>query len=307
MTDRGLWPFVLARAACSNSRLNPDDWYPVSAPVAAARREAAAAIAYALRPVRDQRHEMERHTACGTFCLTRPRRSWWQPSRYLDRTASATGRLAVPWRAGRRSAAARAMFERVIGTRHPVWAAAAMAGLAGVLKRRDDPEGAEALYREAIEAGDADWTAHASCLPGDLLEGKGDVAGAKAAWQRAIDSRNPELAGSAFISLVNLLAHQEDADGLRAAHLKGAALDNPDTLYALLQVGQLLEAQGHADGAHAAWQQAIDAGCEDADYWRERMSPAPEQEPEEAHRQADLEEVAEKEAEAVPWDRPAGS
>jgi hypothetical protein len=27
----------------------------------------------------------------------------------------------------------------------------------------------------------------------------------------------------------------------------------------------------------------------------------------EAHRQADLEEVAEKEAEAVPWDRPAGS
>ncbi len=27
----------------------------------------------------------------------------------------------------------------------------------------------------------------------------------------------------------------------------------------------------------------------------------------EAHRRADLEEVAEKEAEAVPWDRPAGS
>ena len=27
----------------------------------------------------------------------------------------------------------------------------------------------------------------------------------------------------------------------------------------------------------------------------------------EAHRHADLEEVAEKEAEAVPWDRPAGS
>ena len=45
MTGRGLWPFVLARAACSNSQLNPDDWYPVSVPVAAARREAAAAIA----------------------------------------------------------------------------------------------------------------------------------------------------------------------------------------------------------------------------------------------------------------------
>jgi hypothetical protein len=180
----------------------------------------------------------------------------------------------------RDAAAARAMFERVIDTRHPVWAAAAMVGLAGMLKRRDDPEGAEALYREAIEAGDADWSAHASCLLGDLLEGKGDVAGAKAAWQRVIDSRDPESAGAAFISLVNLLDHQEDADGLRAAYLNGAALDNPDALYALLQLGQLLEAQGDVDGAHEAWQQAIDAGCEDPGYWRERMSPAPGPEPE---------------------------
>lgn len=45
MTDRGLWPFVLARAACSTSGLNPDVWYPVSVTVAAARREAASAIA----------------------------------------------------------------------------------------------------------------------------------------------------------------------------------------------------------------------------------------------------------------------
>ena len=45
MTGRGLWLSVLARAACSNSRLSPDDWYPVSVPVAAARRGAAAAIA----------------------------------------------------------------------------------------------------------------------------------------------------------------------------------------------------------------------------------------------------------------------
>ena len=52
----------------------------------------------------------------------------------------------------RDAAAARVMFERVIGTRHPVWAAAAMAGLAGVLRRRDDPEGAEALYREGRRA-----------------------------------------------------------------------------------------------------------------------------------------------------------
>ena len=57
-----------------------------------------------------------------------------------------------------------------------------MVGLAGVLMRGGDPEGAEALYRKAVEAGDADWSAHASSLLGDVLEGKGDVAGATAAW-----------------------------------------------------------------------------------------------------------------------------
>ena len=48
------------------------------------------------------------------------------------------------------------------------------------------------------------------------------------------------------------------------------------------QLGQLLESRGDIDGAHAAWQQAIDAGCEGADYWRERMSPAPGEPPEAA-------------------------
>ena len=133
----------------------------------------------------------------------------------------------------RDAAAAAATFQRVIGTRHPEWAAAAMVGLAGVLMRGGDPEGAEALYRKAVEAGDADWSAHASSLLGDVLEGKGDVAGATAAWQRVIDSRSPEWAVPTFISLVNLLDSQGDIGGLRAACVTGAALDNPDAPYAL--------------------------------------------------------------------------
>jgi WhiB family transcriptional regulator, redox-sensing transcriptional regulator len=69
MTGRGLWPFVLARAACSNSRLNPGDWYPVSVPVAAARRQAAAAIAVCAGcPVRDECLELAlRNWAIGQF------------------------------------------------------------------------------------------------------------------------------------------------------------------------------------------------------------------------------------------------
>jgi WhiB family transcriptional regulator, redox-sensing transcriptional regulator len=45
MTDRILWPLVIEQGACSTSGLSPDDWYPVSAPADAARREAARAIA----------------------------------------------------------------------------------------------------------------------------------------------------------------------------------------------------------------------------------------------------------------------
>jgi hypothetical protein len=45
MTERTLWLIVLAQGACSSSGLSPDDWYPVSAPAEAARREAARAIA----------------------------------------------------------------------------------------------------------------------------------------------------------------------------------------------------------------------------------------------------------------------
>jgi Transcription factor WhiB len=45
MTDRILWGIVIAEGACSASGLSPDDWYPVSVPAAAARREAAGAIA----------------------------------------------------------------------------------------------------------------------------------------------------------------------------------------------------------------------------------------------------------------------
>jgi WhiB family transcriptional regulator, redox-sensing transcriptional regulator len=45
MTDRIMWLLVEEHGACSASGLSPDEWYPVSAPAEAARREAAAAIA----------------------------------------------------------------------------------------------------------------------------------------------------------------------------------------------------------------------------------------------------------------------
>jgi hypothetical protein len=40
-----LWQLVISRAMCSRSGVNPDQFYPVSAPASVARREAADALA----------------------------------------------------------------------------------------------------------------------------------------------------------------------------------------------------------------------------------------------------------------------
>jgi hypothetical protein len=78
------------------------------------------------------------------------------------------------------------------------------------------------------------------------------------------------------VDLVNLLREDDDIDGLRAAYQAGAEQQNPDALYALDALGQHLEHRGDIQAAHAAWQQAIDAGYEHAGELRERISPPPE-------------------------------
>src|ERR1700756_1643386 len=53
--DRVLWVQVIRRARCATSRLDPEDWFPVSVEIGKARHEAAAAIAVcATCPVRAQ-------------------------------------------------------------------------------------------------------------------------------------------------------------------------------------------------------------------------------------------------------------
>jgi hypothetical protein len=45
LAGRDLWALVTSRALCARAGLDPDHWYPVSVPAAAARREAANALA----------------------------------------------------------------------------------------------------------------------------------------------------------------------------------------------------------------------------------------------------------------------
>ena len=62
--DRDLWARVIQHAQCADGRLDPDEWFPVSAEAGMARQEAAAAIAVCTAcRVRDQ-------------CLTLSLRHW---------------------------------------------------------------------------------------------------------------------------------------------------------------------------------------------------------------------------------------
>jgi tetratricopeptide (TPR) repeat protein len=176
--------------------------------------------------------------------------------------------------------AARAMYEQAIDTGHAEWAAIAMVALAYENQRAHDPDAAEALCRRAIEIGNADGSARASILLAELCNERGDVGEALAIWRRLIDSGNSQWAAAALIEVVNLLRGENDLDGLRAVHLKAADNENPDAPYALDVIGQLLKQRGDIEGAHAAWQQAIDTGYRWADELRDQISPPPEPEDE---------------------------
>ena len=55
LTEPALWALVIRHAQCSESNLDPDQWFPVSADAGKARQEAAAAIAICTTcPVRAQ-------------------------------------------------------------------------------------------------------------------------------------------------------------------------------------------------------------------------------------------------------------
>ena len=93
-----------------------------------------------------------------------------------------------------------------------------------------------------------------------LLQKQGDTAGARNAYLRVVDSRNAVWARPALTELLNLLRDQDDLEGTRAAHRRAVGTANPDAPYALVVLGQLLEARGDIEAAQAAFQQAADAG-----------------------------------------------
>jgi tetratricopeptide (TPR) repeat protein len=171
---------------------------------------------------------------------------------------------------------AQAAYRRAIDTRHPRWAAEAMIGLGNLLLQLDDPDGAQAMFRQAIETGDAESRASALMRLAHELKRRGDTDGAKAAWLEAIASREESWAGAAFVDLLNQLEAEGDLDTVRDVHRLGKQTANPDTPYALVVIGNLLNQRGDTERWRAAWQQAIEVGYTAADDLREVLSPSPE-------------------------------
>jgi tetratricopeptide (TPR) repeat protein len=164
-------------------------------------------------------------------------------------------------------AAAGAYFRQAISSAHPQWSPGAMVGLALALAlalaRQGDTTGARDAYQQAVESGDDDTAARASVFLGTLLHKHGDVAGARNAYLRVVDSRNADWAPPALTELLNLLRDQDDLEGIRAARRRAVDTANPDAPYALVVMGQLLEARGDTEAAQAAFQQAAEAGYPD--------------------------------------------
>jgi tetratricopeptide (TPR) repeat protein len=145
---------------------------------------------------------------------------------------------------GRDDSAAEEAFQRAVETRHPVWAAAGLEGLAAIRHRQGDLDGERAIYQHLIDSGDASSSGSALLGLGVLLESQGDVDGARAAYWQLVNSGTPEKqAAHALVSLLNLLRRDGDLDEARAAYGKAAESGNPEAPYGLIVIGQLLSGE----------------------------------------------------------------
>jgi len=181
---------------------------------------------------------------------------------------------------------ARAMFQAAIATGHPQSGPEAMFQLAHLLQRTGDDDGAKAIYLQLAESGPAGSRARALNQLARLLQRRGDNGGAKDAWRQVLDTEPAsDQAQESLAGLLNQLGSEGDLEALRAAHQAGMTAGNPWAPYALVVIGRLFKDRGDLDGWRSAWQQAIDAGYEDADDLLEELSPPAddEQDGEPAH------------------------
>lgn len=196
-----------------------------------------------------------------------------------DLTAQALVTLStVLWGSGlERSdpAGAESALLQAIDTGHPDFAPAAMSELGDLRAQRDDDEGARAAYQQAIDTGHPEWADRSRYELARVLEEDGDLAGAREQYQRLVETGHEHWAVDALEHLAVQLQNDDDVDGLRALHHTAVQTGNWSAPEVLVTLGFLLEQRGDADGALAAFQQAIDDGYHGVDWLIEKLHPSP--------------------------------
>ena len=181
---------------------------------------------------------------------------------------------------GNRDGALR-MFRAAFETGHPEVAPRAMLWTGILLERAGDDDGAAAAYQAAAGAAPPGRRGNALCQLADVLRRRGDVARAKGIWREVIDSQTDEATPELALNhLINEVWQEGDLDGLRAAYRAGAAKELEGAPYALERIGRILRERGDLAGWRDAWQQAIDAGYEQADDLLYELSPPTEEDDE---------------------------
>jgi tetratricopeptide (TPR) repeat protein len=171
-------------------------------------------------------------------------------------------------------AGAESALRRAIQTGHEYWAPAAMYDLGHLLERQGDVEGARAAYQQAIDTGHPEWAAAARFSLAIILDEHGDLAGAREQYQLLVENGNGHWAPQALDSLAIQLQNDGDVDGLWSLHHTAVQTSNWSAPDVLVTIGFLLEERGDADGARAAFQQAIDDGYHGADWLIEKQDGA---------------------------------
>src|SRR5262249_2087730 len=153
-------------------------------------------------------------------------------------------------------AGAKAAFEEVIASGHPVQAPKAMVALGDLLADSGDPAGAKAAYEQAVGSSDPELSPAAGMYLGVLLAQQGDFAAARDALARVTDAAGPDGAAIAASHLGLTYQHYGPARArLVAEHV--AASSHPELApVAMVFLGELLAEQGDLAGARAAYQQA---------------------------------------------------
>ena len=171
--------------------------------------------------------------------------------------------------------AAESALLMAIQANHPEWSPAAMTSLGHLRSRLRDDDGALAAYQQAIGTGHREWSAEARISLADMLRERGDRAGAREQYQRLFETGDEQLSAAALDSLTEQLRADGDLDGLRALHQSAVQTKNWPAPEVLVAIGDLLDERGDAVGAREAYQQAIDAGSDLADYLIERLHLSP--------------------------------